>query len=78
MGDMVVKILQFLVSQPFITIGEVNDTTIGKTMLENIMLHDVVVLMSVNANVDIIIETKVHDVLENTVNLGLRCYVPLQ
>ena len=43
-------------------------------MLGNVMLHDFIVTMGINANVWIMRETKVHDVAEYAVDIRVTGY----
>ena len=59
----------FLISQTLVAINEVNDAAIGEAVLLDIVLHDMVVLMGIDADVCITLETEVHDVAEDVVNI---------
>ena len=71
---MIFSSLCFLISQTFITIGEVDNATIGKAMLHDVMLHNFVVTMGVYANVWVVRETEVHDTTEYAMNIGITGY----
>ena len=59
----------FLISQPFVTRGKVDDAAIGEAVLLDVVLHDAVVFVGVNANVHIMGEAEVHDVVEDTMDI---------
>ena len=59
----------FLISQTLVAINEVNDATIGEAVLLDVMLHDKVVLVGIDADVCIMGEAEVHDVAEDAVNI---------
>ena len=54
-----------LIGKPFVTGGKVDNAAIGETVLQDIVLHDVVVPMGVNANVPLFGEAEVNDALED-------------
>ena len=49
----------------------IDDATIGKAVLLDIMLHDKVVLVGVDTDVCITHEAKIHDVAEDAVNIRI-------
>jgi len=67
-------IIENLISQSFVAIGKVDDATIGKAMLQDVVLHDEVVFMGVDADVCIMREAEVHDAAEDSVNIRIAGY----
>ena len=61
----------FLISQALVAIGEVDNATIGEAVLLDVVLHDMVVLVSVDTDVCITREAEVHDVAEDAVNVRI-------
>lgn len=61
----------FLISETFVARSEEDDATIGEAVLFDVMLHDKVVLMGIDADVCITRETEIHDVAENAVNVRI-------
>ena len=58
---------QSLKCQSLIPRSKINNPAIGEAVLLDVVLHDTVVLMGVDANVCIAREAEGHDVFENTV-----------
>lgn len=67
-------IIENLISQSFVAIGKIDDATIGKAMLQDVVLHDEVVLMGVDADVRIMRKAEVHDAAEDSVNIRIAGY----
>ena len=61
--------IQFLISETLIIVGKVDDATIGKAVLLDIVLHDPIVLMGIDTNVCIMRKAEVHDGAENTMDI---------
>ena len=47
-----------------------NDATVSESMLQYIVLHDMIVLMGVNADVALMGKTEIHDAFEDAMNVG--------
>ena len=58
-----------LISQALVARSEVDDATIGKTVLLDVILHDTVVPVGINTDVCITREAEIHDVAEDSVNI---------
>ena len=64
--------IHHLIGQPLIAVGKMDDATIGKALFLDGMLHDVVVLVRVDADIAISFKAEVHDALENAVGFCPR------
>ncbi len=47
-----------------------DDTAVSETVLQYVVLHDMIVLMGVNADVALMGKTEVHDAFEDAMNVG--------
>ena len=47
-----------------------NDATVSESMLQYVVLHDMIVLMGVNADVALMGKTEIHDAFEDAMNVG--------
>ena len=56
----------FLICKSFVTIGKIDDAAIGKAMLLDVVSHDFVVTMGVDADVGFTGKAKVHNAAEDT------------
>ena len=63
-----------LISQPFISCQQVDDTTISEAVLQNVVLHNLVVMMGIYADVLVMREAEVHDVVEYAMNIWIAGY----
>jgi len=61
----------FLVRQSFIAGSEVDDAAVGKSMLGDVVLHDGIVTMGVNADVRVARETIGHDVIKHMMRVRI-------
>jgi hypothetical protein len=59
-----------LIGKPFVAIGQADDATIGKAVLHNVVLHDMVVFMGIDADVRIMRKAEIHDVAEDSMGIG--------
>ena len=50
---------------------QVDDAAVGETVLQDVVLHDGVVAMGVDADVTVYGKAEVHDVAEDMVNIGI-------
>ena len=57
----------FLICQSFVAVGEEDDTAVGEAVFEDVVLHDAVVAVSVDAGVAVAGEGKLHDSVEDAV-----------
>ena len=64
----------FLICKYFVTIGKIDDAAIGKAMLLDVVSHDYVVTMGVDADVVIIGKAEVHDAAEDTMYIRQTGY----
>ena len=61
----------FLIGQPFISRCKEDDSAVGEAMLLDVVLHDKVVAVGVDADVAIFREGVFHDVAEHVVYIGV-------
>ena len=59
--------LNSLIGQPFVTRQQVDNAAIGETMFQEIVLHNLIVSMRINANISVARQAEVHD----TINHGV-------
>ena len=71
LGGMSVHGIHHLIGQPLVAVGKMDDATIDKAMFLDGMLHDVVVLVRVDADIAISFKAEVHDALEDTMRVGI-------
>ena len=60
-----------LISQTLVAGGKVDNPAIGKAVLRDVVLHDPVVPMCIDADVGIMGETESYDVAEDTMSIGI-------
>ena len=63
--------LKLLISKTFIAVGEVDDATIGELVLLNVVLHNQIILMGIDADVCIMRKAVIYDLAENAVNIRI-------
>ena len=66
--------IKLLVSKSFIAVGKKYDTTIGEAVLLDVVLHDTIILMGIDADVCIMRETEVHDIAKDTMYIWVAGY----
>ena len=59
-----------LICQPFVAVSQKDDATILESVFHDVMLHDVVVAVRVDADVAFPLKAKLHDTLEDTMHIG--------
>ena len=57
----------FLVCQSFVAVGEEDDAAVGKAVFEDVVLHDAVVAVGVDADVAVAGEGELHNGMEDAV-----------
>lgn len=62
-------VIEFLISETLVTRSKIDDATIGEAVFLDVVLHDAVILMGINADVCIVGEAEVHDIAEDAVNV---------
>ena len=60
-----------LIGQAFVARSDVDDAAIGETVLHEVVLHDGVVAMSVDADIGVVGETEIHDGGEDAVDIRI-------
>ena len=59
--------VDFLVGQSFVAVGEEDDAAVGEAVFEDVMLHDAVAAVRVDADVAVAGESELHDSVEDAV-----------
>ena len=63
-----------MISQPFVACNDVDDATIGKAVLLDDVLHDMIVFVRVYTQVRLCSRTELDDAVENAVNVRIAGY----
>ena len=61
----------FLICLALVARSKVDDATIGKAVLLDVVLHDIIVLMGIDSDVCIMGKAEVHDVTKDTMNIRI-------
>ncbi len=62
-----------MISQPLVAIGKMDDATVGEAVVQDDVLHDMVVAMRVDADIPVVTEAEVDDGAEDAMRLGEAC-----
>ena len=60
-----------LIRQPFIASQQVDDTAICEAVLQDVVLHNLVVVVGIYADVLVVGETELHDAAKDAVSIGV-------
>ena len=58
-----------LIRQSLIAVGQKDDAAILESVFQDVVLHDVVVTMRVDADVALTFKAELHDILEDTMHI---------
>ena len=56
------------------SVGKVDDAAIGEAVFLDVVLHDTIIFMSIYADVCIMRETEVHDIVKDAMNIWITGY----
>ena len=70
-SKLIFRVLNSLIRQPFVTGEQVDDSAVAESVLADIMLHDEVVAVRVDADVRVLRETEVHDVVKHMMHVRI-------
>ncbi len=60
-----------MISKSFVTRQQIDDTAIGEAVLQDVMLHNLVVAVSVYADIRVIRKAEIHDATEDAVSIWI-------
>jgi len=61
--------VHFLIRQAFVAVSQKDDAAVLESVFQDVVLHDMIVAVCVDADVALPLKTKLHDTLENTMHL---------
>ena len=60
-----------MISKSFVARQQIDDTAIGEAVLQDVVLHNLVVVVGIYADVLVVGETELHDAAKDAVSIGV-------